>query len=95
MIDTEKEHLKLLSRASADVPGNPHCSTLIRWALRGVKGIKLETVVVGGRRFTSVEAIRRFIERLSVARGASPSHAAPTPDQGVRRVDDELAREGF
>ena len=52
MIDIETEQLRLLTKASADVPGNPHVSTLIRWALRGVKGIKLETVLVGGRRFT-------------------------------------------
>ena len=38
-----------------------------RWRLRGVHGIRLESVVVGGRRMTSHEAIERFIERTTAA----------------------------
>jgi len=95
MIDTDKEHLKPLSRASADVPGNPHCSTLIRWALRGVRGIKLESVVVGGRRFTSVEAIRRFIQRLSGDQRATPSPLVSSPTSAAKFADDELEEQGF
>lgn len=65
MIDTRNEQLRLLTKASADIPGRPHVSTLIRWALRWVKGIRLDTVLVGGRRFTSIEAIERFLARLN------------------------------
>jgi len=50
------------------LPGQPHLSTLWRWYRRGVRGVRLETVVVGGRRFTSRAAIERFIERTTVAR---------------------------
>lgn len=82
MIDIERENLVLLSRASALVPGRPHASTLIRWALRGIRGRKLETVIVGGRRYTSVEAVRRFVEH-----GNAPDILAPSA-QRQRQVRD-------
>lgn len=85
MIDTEREQLRLLTKASADVPGNPHVSTLIRWWQRGVRGVRLETILVGGRRYTSIEAVQRFITRLS----ESPaSHYPPLSRQRQREIDD-------
>ena len=36
-------------------------STLERFLRRGAKGVLLESVLIGGRRFTSKEAIDRFI----------------------------------
>ena len=38
-------------------------STVWRWTMRGLKGIRLETFTVGGRRYTSREAFDRFILR--------------------------------
>jgi hypothetical protein len=39
-----------------------------RWATKGVKGgIKLETVIVGRQRYTTVEAFADFIRRQTVA----------------------------
>jgi hypothetical protein len=40
-------------------------STIWRWALHGVRGVKLETVRVGGTTCTTEQSIIRFIERLS------------------------------
>jgi hypothetical protein len=40
-------------------------TTLWRWALRGIRGVKLETQRVGGTLCTSESAIISFIERLS------------------------------
>lgn len=61
------EDLVSLAKAARLVPGGPvHLSTIHRWRLRGVNGIKLETVVVG-RRKTSVEALHRFILATTAA----------------------------
>lgn len=65
MLNAKTEKLLLLCRATANVPGRPHASTLVRWASRGVAGVRLETVKIGGRRYTSAEAIDRFISRTS------------------------------
>ena len=37
-----------------------HLSTALRWCQFGADGILLESVVLGSRRMTSVEAVRRF-----------------------------------
>jgi hypothetical protein len=88
MIDIEKEHLLLLSEAHEAVPGRPHVSTLIRWWRRGLKGKKLETVLIGGRRFTSAEALRRFFVATNQAGDvptASDEIEAPTIE---KRLDE-------
>ncbi len=59
------------------VPGKPHAGQVYRWASRGLRGVKLEWVQVGGRRYTSREALNRFFERLTVV----ASSAAETPTQ--------------
>ena len=61
LIDVNHERLLSLADACKEIPGRPHISTLHRWRLRGVRGHRLETVLIGGRRFTSAEAIQEFI----------------------------------
>ena len=39
--------------------------TAWRWCLVGVRGVVLETILIGGRRWTSEQAISAFIEQLS------------------------------
>jgi len=67
MIDTEHEKIITLADATKILPGRPNLSTLWRWRLRGVRGVTLETILSGGKRFTSVEALRRFQERVTAA----------------------------
>lgn len=53
--------------------GKPtHERTVRRWVEVGLKGVKLETLYVGGIRHTSAEAVQRFFERLSLP-GAAPA----------------------
>ena len=73
MIDTSTEAVIPLGQASAEIPSRQlgkkvSISTVWRWAMHGCRGIRLETVVIGGGRFTSREAVQRFAERLSEAR---------------------------
>lgn len=53
------------------LPNNPKRETIRSWADRGVvskvtgESVALECVQIGDRRFTSVEAHQRFLERLN------------------------------
>lgn len=89
------ERIRLLGKASRDFPGCPHVSTLFRWALRGIKGTKLETVVCGGRRYTSLEAIGRFLAKLNRAPPAPGPPPPPRCQQKNSRVEEELTRLGI
>jgi hypothetical protein len=56
--------------------------------LNGVRGVKLETVLVGGLRFTSLEAIDLFV----VAQNADDASATPAITTAQRRRQSEAAR---
>ena len=76
-----------LSEAARSLPGRPHVSTLHRWRIRGVQGVKLETVRIGGRRFTSLEALERFSASVTaIANGESPPPLSRTPNQRQRAI---------
>lgn len=53
-----------------------NCSTVWRWSLRGVRGVKLESFSIGAKRFTTAEAFVRFVNATTAAAQGSPS-AAP------------------
>lgn len=71
MIDINAESLMTLSKAAKTLPngraGKPvHVATMHRWCSpTGAGGVRLETVKIGGVRFTSREALARFISRCS------------------------------
>lgn len=44
-----------------------HLATVYRWAQHGIRGIRLETIVAGGVRCTSILALQRFFEQLTAA----------------------------
>jgi hypothetical protein len=88
-IDLEHEQpidLKHAARLPAlKVNGRPrHVASLYRWASpAGCRGVRLETVVIGGTTCTTSEAVARFIARLS-----SPAQEAQpeTPTERRRRL---------
>jgi hypothetical protein len=67
MIDILNEQLLRLNEAAKRLPGQPHRSSLERWTHDGVRGRRLETVLIGGRRYTSLEALQRFAAATSAA----------------------------
>ncbi len=97
MIDLSSDTLLTFPQAAKYLPGNRHISSLHRWRLRGVRGHKLETILVGGRRFTSEEAIQRFIAATTAAAdGEQP--LIRTPLQRRRAIDQaerDLSEDGI
>ena len=67
-IDLTRERPISFNEAAKYLPRGyrPHLSTWWRWHKHGIKGVRLETVVLGGRRYTTAEAVQRFASALSV-----------------------------
>ena len=66
--------------------GKPrHVSTLHRWALRGVRGVRLATVCIGGVRYTTPEALREFFSAISAQKPSAPQGHAPNQDDPAER----------
>ncbi len=87
MLLTEK--MLSLKDATKYIPTRPHIATVWRWATRGTRGVKLETILVGSQRFTTKEAIGRFLDRLN----GSPVCVAQERASELAEVDRELDSE--
>ncbi len=47
-------------------------STIYRWHLRGIRGVKLETILIGGQRYTSYTRLTDFFTRSTDAAESKP-----------------------
>ncbi len=90
-----------LEHATKLLPGSVHKSTLFRWQSRGVRGVRLATVRIGGRRYVSRDALERFaIESTAAASGdhiaipMSRSSRSRSVDSAERELDARLTSAG-
>ncbi len=87
MIDVSREELLPLREAarlfpSGRKPGKAvHIGTVYRWSLKGVKGVRLCTILVGGIRYTTLNSIAEFLRELN--KGAESS-LAPVDRDSIR-----------
>ena len=98
-IDIHTERVIPISQAPKHFPGRPNVSSVYRWFGKGSRGARLETIVVGAKRYTSIEAIERFIERTTAnSPGAALPPSRPTSRQreaAIRRAERELEAAGI
>ena len=87
MINVRVETLLSFNAALTAFPGGKRqcLATLHRWRLHGVRGTRLETVLIGGARYTSAEAIDRFIAAQNAGETPTPQF---TPSQRRRMGED-------
>jgi hypothetical protein len=72
--DDKPMNLRTAARYIGSITGEtPHISTLWRWCLKGSGGVKLDSICVGGKRFVTRTAIRRFVENSTAKRTPSPT----------------------
>ena len=96
MIDISMEGVIPLTKAARITPGEPHVATLFRWASRGVGGVKLEVLRVGGRTCTSREAIQRFCNRLTAGEPTEPTiRTTRSRERAAIRAEAELEAQGL
>jgi hypothetical protein len=74
-----------LAEAARLLPKRPNPATLWRWRTRGVRGVKLETILIGGRRYVSRAALRQFIEAVTAAASGKPDAAAAASNVESKR----------
>jgi hypothetical protein len=97
MIDIATEDMVSLTEAAKTLPSRPDQSTLWRWRNRGVRGVRLETVLVGGRRMTSRQALNRFFAAVNAAADGKPVRTE-TPrerEQAISRAERWAAELGI
>jgi hypothetical protein len=95
MTDTWSKNYYSLREAAAILPGRPHVSTLARWRLRGIKGVRLITKKIGGRRVVESAELERFIEAVTAAADSvsTPIRTSRERQRAIEASERELARE--
>jgi len=88
-----EESLISLTAACKYFPRNASRASVERWIRRGSRGVVLESILVCGRRMTSVEAVDRFIRnQLQTA----PERAPPeTVCKSKKELDEAAKRFGL
>ena len=94
-MDINKEPLLKLTQAARLVPPEgTHVNTLRRWINKGLKGVRLESVAIGGNIFTSEEALHRFLAEVNARRGErltqSPPASTPASRRHAKKLLDEV-----
>ena len=97
MIDTQNETLIPVSEIPRHLPGRRvHVATIWRWlSKRGCRGQRLDSVLIGGKRYSSIEAVERFIAATTAAGDGQPvRQAARTKarEQELDRLEREFER---
>ena len=83
------ESLIPISAAGEEMPMENSRATRERWMREGIRGVVLESILLGGKRFTSKEAIARFLRaQLRV----DAERAAPTRSNRSKKDIAEAAR---
>ena len=94
----QMEHLlneRRLSLSALAKRENVSLSTTWRWAMRGVRNVKLETLVVGGRRFTTYESFSRFVAASQSSSPASVPRSTDEASSAHRKADEYLRSQGI
>jgi hypothetical protein len=87
MKQVQNQQLLTLKQASKTIPSRPHVATLWRWVNRGCRGIQLESWLIGGLRYTSVEAIEKFFAQTN----SKPAPAKPDRQREIAAAEQALA----
>lgn len=95
MIDISTEHLLTMTEAARLLPGRPSTCTLWRWRTRGVDGRVLESVTVGGRTYTSREALQRFAAHRGGQHNAPTLRTTGQRERAISRAERELDQAGI
>lgn len=71
----------------------PHRATMLRWAIKGVKGTRLRAERLGGRWYTTPEAVEDFLRLVNtVPDDTADRTAGPVRAAQVQRALDDLDR---
>lgn len=98
MIDLHNEKLVPLRDLPKFLPAKAsgkrlHISVVYRWVQRGVHGVRLEVVHIGGTSYTSFEALQRFASPLSApfrSPSLTPLARKRQIESAVKRLDELL-----
>jgi hypothetical protein len=65
---TQQQLLSLVEAVEKATGYRPHKTTVTRWCILGSRGSKLHSVILGGRRLTTVQDVKDFMAATTAGR---------------------------
>ena len=72
-----------------------HISTVLRWALKGVRGRRLPSFLIGGQRYVNREDLERFLHPDAPPSSSPPPGSSSARASQLHAVDAELDAAGL
>lgn len=93
MIDVGTETLIPIRDVPRRLPLRPtgrrlHISAVYRWIQRGVGGVRLEAIRIGGTTYTSIEALQRFADLQRTPASQIPDPVNPVSRSRQKQIDE-------
>jgi Protein of unknown function (DUF1580) len=67
-------YFSISEAAQKHLPGRPHVNSVRRWMQHGCNGVKLRSVRFGGKRLTTEQWCREFVDAVTTASGQATEH---------------------
>ena len=80
-----------LREARRLLPGPVSLTTLHRWKDRGINGVRLQTVLIGGRRYVSRRALETFIAQVTTAVDGTMACVSDSRAQHARQLPEMVS----
>lgn len=61
-----------------------HIGTVYRWSFRGVRGRRLQTFLIGGRRYVALQDLERFLQTKESPKSTSDQKRSNTAQERLR-----------
>lgn len=94
-IELGKEKLVPLAEAARLIPGRPSIVSIWRWRKVGIRGHRLECVQIGGRIFTTKNAVEAFIKATTESNPTAPVVITTKRRRRLAEADRILAGAGI
>jgi hypothetical protein len=100
MIDFKSNAVFSLLELTGKLPRNNNgrkisISTIHRWIVRGVRGVKLSSVRIGGRRYVTARALSEFLAAAEQVDVKDYQVESPAPQTSEGPVEKALEAEGL
>lgn len=84
-----------MNKVCRHLPGQrkPHKSTIHRWWKRGVRGVRLRTTLIAGRRYTRPDWIAEFLAAIN-GRDTPAAGLTKQREQAIKAAERELSAQG-
>ena len=73
----------------------PHIASIYRWIQKGIAGVQLETLIIGGTRLTSTEALDRFFQESTKAKESQKQKSRQSANSRYRSFEKQAENLGI